>query len=251
MADRTEYGQKGLIGVLTPQANTTVEPELWALMQPGWSMITARLVSDKTTMEARLKDYAAQYLAATAQFANAPVTHILAACTGASYLIGAAREDALVNEIQNTYHRPFTTAALAAVAMLKAMQAQRIALLSPYPDALNEASSLYWESRGFSVIAKEKPVLTANAFHPIYATSSAAVLAAYRALSKHKADAILMLGTGMATLTSLRDGQKEQLTPAISCNLALAGAALGRGHPSGWTSNANWATRLPYLLAEI
>ena len=24
-----EYGSKGLMGVLTPQANTTVEPELW------------------------------------------------------------------------------------------------------------------------------------------------------------------------------------------------------------------------------
>ena len=43
--NRTEYAKNGLFGVLTPQANKTVEPELWALLPPDQSLIIARLVS--------------------------------------------------------------------------------------------------------------------------------------------------------------------------------------------------------------
>ena len=46
-----EYAPKGLIGVLTPQANTTVEPELAILWPRGVAMINARLTSAKTTIE--------------------------------------------------------------------------------------------------------------------------------------------------------------------------------------------------------
>ncbi len=42
-----EYAPKGLIGVLTPQANTTVEPEFWIMLPPGVAMINARMTSDK------------------------------------------------------------------------------------------------------------------------------------------------------------------------------------------------------------
>ena len=56
-----EYGQKGLCGVLTPQANTTVEAELWALLSPGHSLINARLVSAQNTIEKRLIDYTSRF----------------------------------------------------------------------------------------------------------------------------------------------------------------------------------------------
>ena len=76
-----EYGSKGLMGVLTPQANTTVEPELWALMPAHMSIINARLTSDKDTIEARLIDYTKRFESTATQFANAPISVIAAACT--------------------------------------------------------------------------------------------------------------------------------------------------------------------------
>jgi maleate cis-trans isomerase len=41
-----EYAPHGLIGVLTPQANTTVEPEFWIMLPPGIALINARMMSD-------------------------------------------------------------------------------------------------------------------------------------------------------------------------------------------------------------
>ena len=87
-----EYAPKGLIGVLTPQANTTVEPEFWIMLPPGVAMINARMTSDKSSLEARLVDYFDQMDRAVEQFANAPIGAIALGTTGASYLAGIARE---------------------------------------------------------------------------------------------------------------------------------------------------------------
>jgi len=245
----SEYGRAGLLGVLIPQANTTVEPELWALLPPAWSVIAARLTSDKASIAERLVDYAAQYHAATNQFSNAPLSMLLAACTGASYLIGAEKEDALAGDIEATQQVPFVTAAVAATRLLREMNVRRIALLTPYPPKLNEASKRYWQSRGFEVVAKSGPDPNTEAFHPIYALSGAPVLAAYRELSKSGADAVLMLGTGMATLAPLLAGQEEGLAPSISCNLALAWVGCGATTLDGWVLRPHWAERARYLIA--
>ena len=91
---------KGLIGLLTPQANTTVEPEFAILMPPGYAFLNARMVSDKPTIEGRLDDYFANMERSIAQFANAPIGAVAFACTGASYLQGVKRERAAVEAIE-------------------------------------------------------------------------------------------------------------------------------------------------------
>src|SRR6185312_17475086 len=48
-ANMVEYAPRGLIGLLTPHANTTLEPEFFILMSPGYAFLNARLVSDKPT----------------------------------------------------------------------------------------------------------------------------------------------------------------------------------------------------------
>lgn len=251
-----EYGARGVMGVLTPQANTTVEPEFWALMPPGWSMLNARLVSEMGTIPERLVDYTTRFGSTTEQFANAPVDVIAAACTGASYLIGAEEEARIVAEVEAARGVPFLTAALATVAALRALNARKIAVLSPYPEDLNRASTPYWEAHGFEVVAKSGPALEEGAFHPIYAMSGPAVLASYRRLSDSGADAVLMLGTGMATLHPILRGHQDGLTPAISCNLALVWGAVQKrrwdaleyGDLDHWRAGDHWAARLNMLF---
>ena len=68
------YAKDGLLGVLTPQANTTVEPEFSLLLPPATAMLTARLVSTKPSLNDRLRDYVAGLDATCAQFANAPAS---------------------------------------------------------------------------------------------------------------------------------------------------------------------------------
>jgi hypothetical protein len=106
-----EYASRGLVGMLTPQANTTVEPEFNLLWPPRVAMINARLMSDEPAMEARLIDYFANYGGALGQFANAPLKAAAAACTGASYLAGREREASVVAELEARHGFAFITAA--------------------------------------------------------------------------------------------------------------------------------------------
>src|SRR5258708_36631579 len=110
-----EYASRGLVGMLTPQANTTVEPEFNILWPRGVAMINARLMSGKASMTARLQDYFDNYAASLAQFANAPVGVVAAACTGASYFARRDRESAVGRAIAKRHHHPFITPPLALV----------------------------------------------------------------------------------------------------------------------------------------
>jgi maleate isomerase len=143
------YARNGLLGVLTPQANTTVEPEFSVLLPPATAMLTARLVSARPSLNDRLRDYVAGLDATCAQFANAPLGAFAFACTGSSYLVGPEVEDAAVAQLSTRV--PFITAGRAVCEAFAALGAKRIGLVSPYPPDLTEASAAYWTARGFEV----------------------------------------------------------------------------------------------------
>jgi maleate isomerase len=246
------YAPRGLVGMLTPQANTTVEPELNLLWPPGVAMINARLISDKTTMSDRLVDYFVNYAASLRQFANAPLAVAAAACTGASYLAGKEREAALTAEIAGRHGFPFITAATAVVDALTILEARRLALVSPYPEDLRRASVAYWQSHGFDVVAVADVVNSDDSFHPIYSLTASSAAQALGALEHRPLDAIVMLGTGMPTLASIAQVIGWNGPPVMSCNLCLAWRvveALDRREPRGatlpsWLDGEGWVDRL-------
>lgn len=244
-----------LIGVLTPQANTTVEAEFWTLLPPDWSLINGRLTSTAGSIEARLRDYADTLESSCAQFANAPVRSIAFACTGASYLIGAPSEHALAQRIGAGLGMPLVTAAQAVVAALRTLGATRIALVSPYPEALTAESAGYWRGQGFEVEAIRPADTAAGAFHPIYAMPTDAALAPARALRTTGAHAIVLLGTGMPTLATLDAMADGPGAPVLSVNLALAWAATGgESGPmplAGWLAGSHWRPRLRLLFPSL
>ena len=247
-----EYAPRGLVGMLTPQANTTVEPEFNLLWPRGVAMINARLMSDKATISARLVDYFANYGSSLRQFANAPIGVAAAACTGASYLAGRDEEARVVGELTQQHGFPFVTAALAVVDALNVLKARRIGLVSPYPDDLNTASVAYWQSHGFEVAEVAGAFNSESSFHPIYSLTGSAAERATRSLENAKLDAIVMLGTGMPTLRPIAATIGWRGAPVMSCNLCLAWRAveaLDRRAPDvatlqAWLRGEGWVKRL-------
>lgn len=246
------YGRHGLVGVLTPQANTTVEPELWCLLPSGWSMLNARLSSAGDTIEARLLDYTENFSATARGFANAPIDAIAFACTGASYLMGAGDENRLLDKWQDTHQIPCVTAARATMKCLRQLGASSIALLSPYPESLRSVSIRYWKSCGFDVVACAGPTLDSDSFHPIYTMDNDSIYASYQRLSESGADVVVMLGTGMPSLRALCKGYEQGLQQAISCNLALAwdtvNSVSGDQSLAAWLAGCHWREKLKLLV---
>ena len=247
-----EYAPKGLLGVLTPQANTTVEPEMAVMTPPGYAVVNARLKSTKATIPERLIDYFERYEEALGEFANAPLAAIGFACTGASYLAGTAREDALIARLGARSNAPVVTAASAVVDALQALGAQRVALVSPYDGQLDLASAAYWNARGFSVTARVSAYRDTDAFHPIYSLGSEAARAGLARVSGAEVDAVVMLGTGMPTLRPIAQTPYHEGAPVLSCMLCLGWRLLcgAQGHPPDRASllafldDGDWRERL-------
>jgi maleate cis-trans isomerase len=247
-----DYAPRGLVGMLTPQANTTVEPEFKILWPRGVAMISGRLMSGKDSLNARLVDYFEGYDQALNQFANAPIGVAAAACTGASYLAGRDREAKVVEDISSRRGYPFITAAMAVVDALRTFDAHRIGLVSPYSDDLTRASIAYWQSHGFEITECASAVTRSDTFHPIYSLDSSAALAALRTLEGKPLDAIVMLGTGMPTLRPIAATIGWSGAPTMSSNFCLAWRvveALERRPPdastlASWLNGEGWAERL-------
>jgi maleate cis-trans isomerase len=247
-----EYAPRGLIGVLTPQANTTVEPEFSILWPAGVAMINARLMSPKATLNERLLDYFDQLDSAAAQFHNAPVDTVVLACTGASYLAGLEREQAATDRLAARLGVPFITAGQASAQALRTLGARRIGLVSPYPADLTEISVRYWEACGFTVAAVAAVTGDGASFHPIYSIAAAGTREGLQSLAAERLDAILMLGTGMPTLEPILDCPEVGGAPVMSCMLCLGWAAvtaLDPGPPTAdsllaWTRGRDWGRRL-------
>lgn len=228
---RFDYTPLGLFGMLVPQANTVVEPEFGVLNDPALGMLTARLVHDHPEIRERLCRYFDVLGATIARFANAPIDAIAVGCTGASYLVGAAREDALVAE--HSTRAPVITAALAVCDCLTLLGAKRIALVSPYPSWLTDASRTYWPGRGFDVVDVQSLSAGDGVFHPIYTIPGAWTVDAVARAQALDVDAVLVLGTGLPSLHALAARNLDGVPPVMACNLCLAAVtdATVRGTP--------------------
>ena len=250
---KVEYAPRGLVGVLTPQANTTVEPEFGIMLPPGIGMINARMMSPHASLEARLLDYFAALDQHVLQFANAPVDVVALATTGPSYLVGLEAELATIDRLQQKLGVPFLTSAQAVIQSLRALQAEKIGLVSPYPPALTEASITYWRANMFEVAAVSQVTGDATSFHAIYSIPARDAREGLTQMCDKNLDAVLMLGTGMPTLSPILEARSILDVPVLSCMLCLGWACIDALEPAGsnarqslasWINGDDWGKTL-------
>ncbi len=212
-----EYGP--VFGVLTPQANTSVEPEMQSLLQPG-TVLSARCTSRSADARQRLIDYADGLAETLAQFDTAPLRVAGFACTGSSYLMGRMAEDKLTERLSAGTGAPVITAAQAIRQALDALGVRRLAVLSPYPAWLTTDALDYWQAAGYAIGALADMPLAGPDTRGIYDLTTARVQAALSGLNSQGCDAVLLSGTGMPSLRAI--ATSESTLPMLSSNLCLA-----------------------------
>lgn len=206
-----------IAAVLTPMANPTVEAEFRALLPREFPWVTGRLVSDESDGMARLVAYAEGLAESLRQFDALPLSAVAFACTGSSYLIGRGREAELAGELPV----PVLWATGAIERHLAALGARRIAVVSPYPVALHQRGLAYWAAGGTEVVHDARVEIGSADTRAIYRLGADAAHAAVQAARASGPDAVLLSGTGMATLALL---DPQGAPPVISSNFCLAEA---------------------------
>lgn len=221
---RAEYGPRARVGIATPQANPTVEPELRALLPADVGVYATRLTHPSPRVEERIDHYVRHMPDAIRSFGSLRLAAFGFGCTGSSYRAGTSLEDELTAAAAHECALPVITAAQAIRLALATLGARRIALVSPYPAELAQAGYRYWESAGFAITAKLRVDTEIRDTHRIYEMTSDDALAALRSIDLAGADCVVASGTGMPTLRALRIFRCECPLPVISSNLCLAWA---------------------------
>lgn len=221
----TEYGSRGIVGIGVPQANPTVEQEMFALRPAGLSLVTSRLTSSAPELEQRLRDYILNTEDFAGCFDDLSIDLFAVACTGSSYLLGAEAEQNLLADCSEQLGYPVITAAGAIHESLQLIGARRIAIVSPYPAWLADLARKYWASMGYAVVDIRSVPLRGENVHAIYELSSADALAIARELDPDALDAVLFTGTGMPTLGAIGPLADATGLAVMSSNLCLLSAA--------------------------
>ena len=222
-----DYGRQGMVGIGTPQANPTVEAEMAILLPPTVTRMVARLTSSSPDPATRLREYLLQMDRTLDTYDTLKPDLFAFACTASSYLVSQGQEAETLAAMEARYGYPILTAAAALQAALYRLNARRIALVSPYPQAMADAARQWWTATGFEIAAIDRIEIGGTDTRGIYRLSSNDARGALDRLGALSVDAVLMTGTGMPSLALLAD-PPAGTPPLVGSNLSLAEAVAQR-----------------------
>lgn len=205
------------LGVLVPSSNTMVERDAQAHLPPAVSAHFARMkiTRDDPDQLAALADLAPP---AAELLADAGVAAIAFACTTGSIHGGASVERDVIDRIEVVAAVPATTTATAVLDALVALDADRVALVSPYEPWLNDEVVEFLGRGGVAVDGVHGFGLPDP--RDIAAVPPADIAAAVRTVDSDRVDAIVISCTAFAGVDAARLVRRELGKPVVAANQA-------------------------------
>ena len=216
------------LGVLVPAGNPTVEPELYRMAPAAVTLHFARIDSLEGTpgahagLEHRLRGYVDALPGAIPSLAAVKPAVVVLAHTSVSYATGFADEPALIERMARLAGCPAVTAARAILAAFAHLGVRRIALATPYSEAVESLGARYWQAGGIEVVAHRRLENVTN----IYEETEARAYALGRSVDMKDADALLISGTGLPTSGIIQRLESDLNKPVITGQTAALWRAL-------------------------
>jgi maleate cis-trans isomerase len=147
---------------------------------------------------------------------------VILAHTASSYATGFDKEPQLIDRIASLTGTAALTAARAVLAALKHFGVKKLALGTPYPEAISAKGKAYWEAAGFDIVGYQRLTDVQN----IYAENEQRAYQLARQANTPDADAVFLSGTGVPTIGVLEVLEQDLGKPVISSTQASLWQAL-------------------------
>lgn len=220
-------GWRARLGFLVPPGNPTVEPEMMQLVPTGVSLHFSRLVAQGPTgthegQEERNRSYLKHIGESTDLLAMVKPDVIVLAHTASSYTLSAEAETQMLADLSKRSQSQFMTAAGAVKQALKHLGVQRVALATPYAEAISEQGKQHLTQHGFQVVGYGRLEQVRN----IYEETAERAYRLARSADTPEAQAVFISGTGLPTLSVLAMLEADLGKPVISSATAMMWQAL-------------------------
>lgn len=140
------------VGLMVPINNTTMERELIAYLPRGSRCITLKIPRGKGLLTPEtLPAYKQQALELAREFSRSAVDAVAYGCTAAGFIAGPAGDAELARDLAAATGKPVVTTARSMVKCLQEVGARRIALVTPYLDAVNRQLKAFLADGGIEV----------------------------------------------------------------------------------------------------
>ena len=140
------------IALMVPINNTTMATELVGWLPSGTDCQTLKIPRGQGLLTREtIPAYKAQALALAQTLVGQPIQALAYGCTAASFLSGAQGDAELCAELTQMIGKPVVTTASAMVKALQAQGAQRIGLVTPYHDEVNDQLKRFLADGGIDV----------------------------------------------------------------------------------------------------
>lgn len=221
---------KKRIALLIPHSDLTLESDLKNALPPNYSLHSQRLLladvseqAERQMVEQQLPP-AIKILAGIADFAAA-----VFGCTSASAIDGAAGMAKLEKTLAHSFNCPAISALGAVLRRLEKHQAAKIALLTPYSQAVNAFMGRTLAEFGIDVVYNAGMGLTADREIAAVPPEQVAQFAADHLLAAaaKKSDMLFISCTNLRAVEALPELQQKSKLPIVTSNQAIIDYIIG------------------------
>ena len=208
------------LGLMVPANNTTMEQELLDWL-PGAQCRTLRIPRGQGLLgPAEIPAYVAQALELAKGYDPLQTDIVAYGCTAAGFIGGPARDAEIQASLAAITGKPVVTTANAMIEVLRHISAQRIAVVTPYLDPVNERLCAYLEQ--FAITVVKLASFKAETTDELAAITPAQITALARETMVPEADALFIACSQLPTRYIMAGLEREFGKPVCSSIKATA-----------------------------
>lgn len=217
------YGWRGKIGLIYPAPGTAGEIEFHRMAPEGVAILTTRMPLEKVDAEGLIKmgDYTEQ---AASLLAQAKPDVIAFCCTTGSLVKGIGYDKEIIGRIGSHVGIAAITTATAVIDSLSTLKVKKVAVVTPYPEEVNQRERVFLEDSGFEITSiKGLGVLDPQKMQDVRHEQMYQLA---KEIFTENADAMFISCTGISVLDIIEPLEEDLKRPVITSNQATMWAAL-------------------------